>query len=414
MPRYSYTAVDARGKQTTGALEASDQNDATAQIKQLGYFPTRIVEAAAERVSKGGAAGVKKGGRVGTKTLTVFTRQLATLIDAGLPLLRSLKTLAKQEKNKVMRSTMMDLAQAVESGSNFSEALSQHPRIFDHLFVNMVRAGEAGGVMEVVLLRLAEFQEKAEKIKGKIFFAMIYPAVVMTVAVGILALIMVFVVPQFEKIFKDVLHGAPLPLVTEIVVEISRFLINQWYIVVPLVVALVVGTKLFFSTAFGKALWDRSILHVPIFGNLVSKTCISQFSRTLGTLITSGVPILQSLNITRDTASNIVVSQAIAKIHDSVKEGESVVAPMESSPIFPPMLVSMVQVGEETGQLPDMLVKVASVYEEEVDNLVGALTSILEPIMIVLLAVIVGVIVFALFMPMLSIMNSIQDASSSR
>jgi type IV pilus assembly protein PilC len=414
MPRYSYTAVDARGKQTTGTLEASDQNEATAKIKADGFFPTRIVEAAAERVSKGGTAGVKKGGRVGTKTLTVFTRQLATLIDAGLPLLRSLKTLAKQEKNKVMRSTMMDLAQSVESGSNFSEALSQHPRIFDHLFVNMVRAGEAGGVMEVVLLRLAEFQEKAEKIKGKIFFAMIYPAVVMTVAVGILALIMVFVVPQFEKIFKDVLHGAPLPLVTEIVVQCSRFLIDQWYIVVPLVVVIVVGTKLFFSTAFGKAMWDRSILHVPIFGNLVSKTCISQFSRTLGTLITSGVPILQSLNITRDTASNIVVSQAIAKIHDSVKEGESVVAPMESSPIFPPMLVSMVQVGEETGQLPDMLVKVASVYEEEVDNLVGALTSILEPIMIVLLAVIVGVIVFALFMPMLSIMNSIQDASSSR
>jgi type IV pilus assembly protein PilC len=313
-----------------------------------------------------------------------------------------------------MKSTMIDLSTAVESGSNFSEALAQHPRIFDHLFVNMVRAGEAGGVMEVVLLRLAEFQEKSEKIKGKIVFAMIYPAVVMTVAVLILSLILVWVVPQFEKIFTDVLHGQPLPLVTQIVVTSSRFLVNEWYIVVPAVITVVVGTKLFFGTTFGSNLWDRAILHVPIFGNLVGKTAISRFSRTLGTLITSGVPILQSLNITRDTAGNIVVAQAIAKIHDSVKEGESVVAPMESSPIFPPMLVSMVQVGEETGQLPDMLVKVAGVYEEEVDNLVGALTSILEPIMIVMLAGVVGVIVFALFLPMLSIMSSIQDASSAK
>lgn len=413
MPKFSYTAVDARGKTNSGVLDAVDQGEATTKIKQLGFFPTRIVETTGEKARGGTGPTLKKRGkRVGSKVLTVFTRQLATLIDAGLPLLKSLQTLSRQERNPVMKNTMQDLEQAVQSGNNFSEALTQHPKIFDNLFVNMVRAGEAGGVMEVVLLRLAEFQEKSQKIKSKVLFAMVYPGVVLSIAMLILAAMLVFVVPQFEKIFKDTLNGKPLPLITEYVVEFSRFMVNEWYIVIGILVGFYFGIGFFFSTAIGKSIFDKVILKVPGFGNLVLKTGVARFSRTLGTLINSGVPILQALNITRDTAGNGVIAEAINKIHDSVKEGESVVGPMEATGVFPAMLVSMVQVGEETGQLPDMLLRVAVVYEEEVDNAVTALTTLLEPIMIVLLAVVVGTIVIALFLPMISLISAVQDQSA--
>jgi type IV pilus assembly protein PilC len=412
MPKFSYTAVDARGKQANGFVEANDQNDAITQIRQLGFYPQRLDEAKDENVgaTTETKTKVKKGGaKVKSKVLTIFTRQLATLIEAGLPLMRSLNTLAKQERNPVMRSTMVSLASAVESGGTFSEALAQHPRIFDRLYVNMVKAGELGGVLEIVLTRLAEFQEKSQKIKGKVLSAMIYPIVVLVIAGAILTFLLIFIVPKFQKIFEDALPGKPLPSVTLFVIWCSHTLVDKWYLVVGFIAALVIGYKAVASVPAGIAFLDQIAMKIPVFGDLTSKTAISRFARTLGTLISSGVPILQALNITRDTAGNVVVANAINKIHDSVKEGESVVGPMESSSIFPPMVTSMVQVGEETGQLPDMLVKVADVYEAEVDNVVTGLTSILEPIMIVLLAVIVGTIVIALFMPMVGLIQGMGD-----
>jgi type IV pilus assembly protein PilC len=413
MAKFSYTAVDAKGKQANGVVEASDQNEAIAQIRQLGFYPQRLDEArdadlgAEEKKPKL----KKKGGKVKMKILTIFTRQLATLIDAGLPLLRSLNTLSRQERNVVMRNTMTTLATSVESGSTFSEALAQHPNIFSKLYVNMVKAGELGGVLEIVLTRLAEFQEKSQKIKGKVISAMIYPLVVLCIAVVILSFLLVFIVPQFVKIFADALPGQSLPGITLFVIFLSHALTSQWYLVIGFIVLMVVGYKVFAASPAGAIILDRLALRLPIFGDLLSKTAISRFSRTLGTLISSGVPILQALNITRETAGNYVVANAIAKIHDSVKEGESVVGPMESSGVFPPMVTSMVQVGEETGQLPDMLVKVADVYEGEVDNVVASLTSILEPIMIVMLAVIVGTIVIALFLPMVRLITGMSNQS---
>jgi type IV pilus assembly protein PilC len=415
MPKFSYTAVDARGKQANGFVEANDQNDAITQIRQLGFYPQRLDEAKEDEATVGteGKPIIRKGGKVKSKVLTIFTRQLATLIEAGLPLMRSLNTLSKQERNPVMRTTMAQLASAVESGGTFSEALAQHPRIFDKLYVNMVKAGELGGVLEIVLTRLAEFQEKSQKIKGKVISAMVYPIVVLVIASAILTFLLIFIVPKFQQIFTDALPGKPLPAVTVFVIDCSNLLVSQWYYVVGAIALVVFGYKFLASTTAGVMILDRVALRIPVFGDLSSKTAISRFARTLGTLISSGVPILQALNITRDTAGNVVVANAINKIHDSVKEGESVVGPMESSSIFPPMVTSMVQVGEETGQLPDMLVKVADVYEAEVDNVVTGLTSILEPIMIVMLAVIVGTIVIALFMPMVGLITGMSDASNN-
>jgi type IV pilus assembly protein PilC len=408
MPKFSYTAVDARGKQANGMVEAADQNEAIAQIRQLGFYPQRLDETKEAAGSGSKQPKLKrKTGRVKMRILTTFTRQLATLIDAGLPLLRSLNTLSKQERNPVMRTTMANIAEAVESGSTFSEALAQHPFIFNKLYINMVKAGELGGVLEIVLARLAEFQEKAQKIKGKVVSAMVYPIVVLCIAMIIMSGLLIFIVPKFQQVFHDALPGQPLPDITNFVIGVSQVFVHQWYLIFGGILVVVVGLKAFAATPVGQSVIDRSVLRLPIFGDLLQKTAIARFSRTLGTLISSGVPILQALNITRETAGNVVVANAIAKIHDSVKEGESVVGPMEGSGVFPPMVTSMVQVGEETGQLPDMLVKVADVYEGEIDNVVTALTSVLEPIMIVMLAVIVGTIVLALFLPMVKLINGL-------
>jgi type IV pilus assembly protein PilC len=410
MAKFSYTAVDTKGKQATGMVEASDQSDAIVQIKALGLYPQRIDEARDTEKAAGVAEAKERklrqrGGKVKSKVLTTFTRQLATLIDAGLPLVTSLRTLARQERNAVMRRAMDILRETVESGSTFSEALAQHPGIFNKLYVNMVKAGELGGVLEIVLTRLAEFQEKSQKVKGKVLSAMIYPIVVLCIAMVIMSGLLIFIVPKFQQIFKDALPGQSLPGITLFVIAASNLFVNQWYFIFGGIAAVVIAYKVFASTTVGAIIIDRVTLKAPVFGTLLRLTAIARFSRTLGTLISSGVPILQALNITRDTAGNHVIAGAISKIHDSVKEGESVVGPMEASGVFPPMVTSMVQVGEETGQLPDMLVKVADVYEAEVDNAVTAMTSALEPIMIVLLAVIVGVIVIALFLPMIKLIT---------
>jgi len=428
MPKYNYVALDARGQESVGVLEAPSSNDVIAQLRQSGYFPTSVIEegkAASARTAKkatpkavaarSSAAPAKKGGivlfqkkTIKPKVLMIFTRQLATLIDAGLPLLRGLTVLSKQERDLVLKGTINALADGVQGGSTFSESLAQHPKIFNKLYINMVKAGELGGVLELVLNRLAEFQEKAEKIKNKVVAAMFYPVVVIVIAMIILSFLLVFIVPKFQQIFHDMLGNKPLPGITQFVINASNILKEQWYYVIGGIVVFGVAYKLFASSPAGKVILDRMKLYVPLFGDLTRKSSISRFARTLGTLVTSGVPILQALNITRETAGNSVIADAITKVHDSVKEGESIVQPLEASGVFPPMVISMIDVGEETGQLPEMLLKIAEVYDDEVDNAVSGLTSLLEPIMIVILAVIVGTIVIALFMPLISIIQGMQ------
>ena len=408
-------------------VEAPSTNAAISQLRQAGYFPTSVVEEAIRgldgEVARQRAAKMapttkpraKRGivlfarRKVSSKILMIFTRQLATLIDSGLPLLRSLNVLAKQERDKVMRNTINKVADSVQSGSTFSDALALHPRIFNDLYVSMVKAGEVGGVLELVLTRLSEFQEKAAKIKNKILAAMVYPVIVMTMAVGIMGFLLVFIVPRFELIFQDLLGDKPLPPVTRFVIGLSGFMQNHGLIILGVVVVTVALYKMIGRTRQGRLVIDNFKLRMPLFGNLNRKTAISRFSRTLGTLVTSGVPILQALNITRETAGNASIARAISQVHDSVKEGESIVQPLEASRVFPPMVISMVDVGEETGKLPEMLLKIADVYDDEVDNAVAAITSMLEPIMIVFLALIVGTIVLALFTPLISIITGLQQ-----
>tara|TARA_R110002096_G_scaffold157669_2_gene322799 strand:- start:889 stop:2160 length:1272 start_codon:yes stop_codon:yes gene_type:complete len=423
MANFEYIALDAKGEETTGSISASNEADAITQLRKSGLYPTQVVAAgkggvtgaAKSRAKKGQKAKGKKGsvvgGRVKGKVLMIFTRQLATLVDSGLPLLRGLSVLAKQEKSKVMAGTINHLADAVAGGSTFSESLGQHPRIFDKLYINMVKAGELGGVLELVLVRLAEYQEKAQKLKNRIVAAMVYPIIVIVIAVAILIFLMAVIVPRFEKIFEEMLGNEPLPPITQVVIAISRFVQDNLLIVIIGGAVLYAAWKAFAMTKGGRMIIDRWKLFIPVFGPVQLKSGISRFTRTLGTLVTSGVPILQALNITRDTAGNVVMADAIEKVHAAVREGESVVAPLEASRIFPPMVISMVDVGEETGQLPDMLLKIADVYDDEVDNAVDAMTSMIEPIMIVFLAVIVGTIVIALFMPMITIITKMNEAT---
>lgn len=429
MAKFSYVALDPRGKEITGVLESESTTAAVSRIREMGYFPTNVSEAdkvSAKKKGKGpvpagqagGKAGGKKGlgsielkffgsGKVKSKTLTATTRQLATLIDAGLPLLRGLDVLRKGERNPTLKRTLQQLADSVEAGSTFSEALAQHPKIFNRLYVNMVRAGEAGGVLDVTLGRLADFQEKAQRIKNKVISAMVYPAVVICVALAIVTFLMIVIVPKFQDIFADLLEGAQLPPLTQFVMGISNVVQHQFVLVAGSVAGLWIAVKALGKTEKGRYYLDKVKLNAPMFGQLIRKVGIARFSRTLGTLISSGVPILQALNIVRDTSGNAVIAKAVAQVHDSVKEGERIVQPLEASGVFPPMVISMVDVGEETGALPDMLMKVADVYDDEVDNAVGAITSLLEPIMIVVLAVIVGTIVIAMFMPLIAVIGKL-------
>ena len=452
MAKYRFVAVDSKGKELSGSVEAASESAATSMLKDKGFFPTSIAEAgttaggeapatkpgllkkASTAAGTGGGAkppaGAKKsfsfgGGaakgdpakpksvgfmaRVKTKELVTFTRQLSTLVDAGLPLVRSLEVLNKQEKNLLLKRSLVEMSDSISSGSTFAEAMSAHPKIFDKLYVNMVRAGEAGGVLNEVLTSLADFMEKMQKIKNKVISAMVYPMVVLGFALIILTFLMLFIVPRFEQIFRDILGDAQLPFLTRMVTGVSRAFVNQWYLVFGGAAAMVVGIVMALKTEKGKRVWDRIKFNAPVFGALIRKTSIARFTRTLGTLMESGVPVLQALTIVGETAGNSVVADAVRVVHDAVKEGENMAPPIESTQIFPPMVVSMVEVGEETGELPQMLGRIADTYDDEVDNAVAALTSLIEPLMIVFLAVIVGVIVISLFMPMIGIIQGIQS-----
>ena len=419
MAVYTYKAMDRVGKEVTGNLEAETVALAVSQVRDLGYFPTRIVEKKVSKKEKAaGVAGAPKkvakgsalqmqikipglAGRVGGKQLTIFTRQLSTLIDAGLPLVRSINVLSNQQKTGTLRDVLISLAEEVEGGSSFSEALGKHPRVFSKLYVSMVRAGEAGGVLETVLSRLADFAEKQQSLRRKIKSAMIYPVFVIVAAVGIITFLVTFIIPTFAEMFSDL--GATLPKLTLALIGLSEFLKTKWYIVIGGIIFVLLSFKLLHRPQKSRYLIHKTKLHLPVFGSLILRIITARFSRTLGTLITSGVPILQALLITRDTAGNDVIAKAVSTAHDSIREGENIAPALEMSHVFPVMITSMIDVGEETGSLDQMLNKIADTYDEEVDTAVAGMMSILEPMLIIFMGGAVALIVIALFLPLIEL-----------
>ena len=414
MPQYLYTAMDAKGREQKGKINAPTEEAVAVELRRKGMFPTSIRTAAKTKTAKkksGGGGGINMAfgvGNIKRKDLTVFTRQLAILLGAGLPLIRSLHTLEVQAKAPAVRVVLHKTAETVEGGATFAEALSQHPKSFDKLFLNMVRAGEASGAMETILDRLAGFMEKSARIAGKVKSAMIYPSVILSISLLAVVGLMIFIVPNFSKIFSDLLGpNEPLPGPTLLIIGISETLVSRWYYYLGGIVTVVVLFQIVKRIPAGKWGLDWIKYNMPLFGPIVAKSAISRFGRTLGTLMSSGVPVLNSLAIVKETSGNEVVSSAIQKVHDAVKEGEGIAGPLDKTKIFPPMVISMVEVGEETGKLPEMLEKIADTYDEEVDNSVSALTSLIEPLMIVMLAGIVGTIVVALFMPLVKIIEKL-------
>ncbi|KPJ62822.1 MAG: pilus assembly protein PilC [Planctomycetes bacterium DG_23] len=413
MPLFVFEGTDQQGQTVRDEVEAETTEEAVAKIRDMGYWPTNIREKARKRGVPSRPGARKKSfaiGRVRRKDLTTFTRQLSTLQDAGLPILRSLRILEGQLRPGVLKNSLMGVQEEVEGGATLSEALAKFPRAFDRLYVNMVRAGEAGGVLETVLNRLAEFREKAWRLRKKIIGSMVYPVTVITFATLIVTGIMLFIVPRFEEIFLD--FEVELPALTRFIVGTARSLRFRWfYFVIPLLV-LPIGYKLVRLTHIGRYSLDFVKLHLPLFGTIINKSVVSRFARTLGTLVASGVPILEALNITRDTCGNEVVARAMSNVHDSIREGETMEEPLRQSKVCDDMVVNMVAVGEETGELDRMLLKISDTYDDDVDAAVEGLTSLLEPLMIVILAVIVGTIVISLFMPLISLINKMGDAAS--
>ena len=406
MAKFRYIGTDKDGKSVNDVVEAASEAKARIQLGSAGIKVARIAELSDIEMAKKPKKALFGTG-VTSENVTIFSRQLATLLKAGLPLLRSLEVIGRQEKNPFFKSVIEQLADNVRTGNKFSDGLSQHPKIFDHLYVNMARAGEAGGVLDVVLDRVATFQEKSLKIKSKVKGAMVYPIVIMIVAVIIVSILMVFVIPKFQKIFDDMLKGAQMPEITQVVIGISSFVKDNLWQTIGIVAAVYILTKLFFKTKFGKRLKDTAILKLPKIGGLAMMSIVARFSRTFGTLLASGVPILEALKITSGTISNVVVTDALQRVHDRVRDGENLAGPLDQQKIFPAMVTSMVEVGEETGQLAEMLERIADNYDDEVDNAVGAVTSVIEPIMILLMAVVVGSIVIALFLPLIQVIQNL-------
>ncbi|MCH2138399.1 MAG: type II secretion system F family protein [Phycisphaerales bacterium] len=440
MVNWQYEALDAGGKNVSGTIEATSSDEAIQQLRGQGLFPTTVTEEGADEKSglfgrggrknkkkspKKGAKGEKKKGeininfrlpsigRVKTKVLTQFTRQLSTLQDAGLPLLRSLQILEQQQKPGLMKSTMGNVVNEVESGASLSDAFGKSPRAFDRLYVKMVAAGELGGVLDVILQRLANFMEKSQRLKSRIKGAMIYPVVVIFIAVFIVTGIMYFVIPKFQQIFLD--FKIALPKITLVLMDASTWVagtnsgqvVPGWAVIVASPVVIVVGIKFLRKTKFGRAAFDWILIKLPIVGMLVRKTTVARFTRTLGTLVSAGVPILEAINITRDTCGNWVYERALQRVHDSIREGETFSEPLREAKVCDSIVVNMIDVGEETGDLDVMLSKIADNYDEEVDVAVGSMLSLLEPLLICVLGTIVGTIVLALFMPLVTMIQDI-------
>ncbi|MCY3018181.1 MAG: type II secretion system F family protein [Planctomycetota bacterium] len=422
MPTFVYEAMDGQGKEVKAEIDATNETEAADKIRALNYFPTKVLPKGGKQ-AKGGAptadAGLaratavarKRGGftlafKVNQKQLTEFTRQFATLLDAGLPVVRSLDILCNQLKPGLLKIAIGEVKEDVEGGSSLSEALAKHPSVFDKLYVNMIRAGEAGGVLDEILARLADYREKAQRLQQKIIGALVYPIAVITIAGCILAFIMIFIIPKFEQMFKEMELG-DMPAMTKLLLLIANTMVNYWYIIIFLPVLAWVGLRFIVKTPQGRLLVDKIKLKIPVFGAIISKSCVSRFCRTLGTLVQSGVPILDALSIIKNATGNQVVANAVETVHNSIKEGDTIAEPLRHSGVFDDLVVNMIQVGEETGELDKMLIKVADTYDSEVDTLVSAMMSLLEPLLIIMMGMTVGFIVISLFLPLISIMERI-------
>jgi type IV pilus assembly protein PilC len=412
MPKYFYSAYDKAGKERFGIVEADSQTLAINDVRGLGLYPRKVNEATKadeRRVRKlqHGPKGINEFyiGGVKLKQLVVTIRQLATLIDAGLPLLRSINVLIVQLKPCKLRDTLREISSDIQGGSTFSEALAKHPKVFDRLFVNMVRAGEVGGMLEVVLSRLADYMERRQALIRRVRGAMVYPIFVVIIAIAIVTFLLVRVVPVFAEIFTE--FGGALPWPTQFLVDMSAFIQYQWWKILVCVSIFGIFIKVMTKIHTVKRVMDRVILKVWLLGDLVTKVAVARFARTLGTLVSSGVPILQALKITKDTISNEVIQNAVQKVHDSIKEGDTIAAPLDEAKVFPAMVVNMIDVGEETGSLDAMLIKVADIYDEEVKVAVEGLLSMMEPAIIILLGGVIGFIVIALYMPIFTLGDAI-------
>lgn len=412
MPRYAYEALDKSGKTIRGVIEADGEEIIIERLRGMGYFPTKItrIKAKAAGIELGAIPGLRLiFGRIKLKHISTFTRQLATLIEAGLPLLRSLSILEEQTESANLKRIIKDIARNIEAGGTLSESMAQYPRVFSKLYVNMIRAGEIGGVLETVLHRLATFLEKQIELRGKIRSAMMYPVMIIVLATVIVTFILVVILPKFENFYREA--GAPLPALTQMLIKISRFLTN-WkgaIAVIVGVICMILAYRYANRVSSSKYVIDSIKLKLPLFGGLINRLAIARFASTLATLITSGVPILQALDIVKETSGNEVVARAMVKVHDSIREGETIHEPLSRFPVFPPLVVHMIAVGEETGALDTMLNKVAEAYEREVDDMVKGLTSLIEPMLIVVLGIIVGFIVIALYMPLFHLVQVIKE-----
>jgi type IV pilus assembly protein PilC len=416
MATFMYEAMNREGQQVKAEVEALSSEDALSKIRNLGLFPTRIREKGGKKKPAAGKGAVKKKkgitlafGRVKQKLIVQFTRQLSTLQDAGLPILRSLQILQEQQRPGLLRNILRDVAEDVEGGSTLSEAFAKHPKAFNRLYVNMVAAGETGGVLDTILQRLAEFMEKAQRLKRKVTGAMVYPVCVISFACCIVAGIMIVVVPKFRDIFRD--FNTKLPAVTETLIGLASWFAHGsppgWAVFLLTPIALYLGLKLIRQSKGGRYVVDMGSLKIPVIGQILEKTSVARFTRTLGTLISAGVPILEAINITKETSGNEVYARALGMVHDAIREGDSFANPLRSSKVTDAIVVNMIDVGEETGDLDKMLMKVADNYDEEVDTLVSSLVSLLEPILVVFLGTIVGFIVIALFLPLVSLIDSV-------
>jgi type IV pilus assembly protein PilC len=423
MPTFQYEAMDNTGLEIKDTVDAGSEAEAQQKIREKGFFVTKISEktkAAKKGKGKDGKKGTqpdakkrqaqrKKGGfslgRVKAKHLCTFTRQLSTLQDAGLPILRSLRILEGQARPGPLKNSLMNVIEDIEGGATLSEAMGRQPKAFDNLYVNMVKAGEAGGALEVILQRLAEFKEKAQSLKRKVQGAMIYPCAVISVATAIVTFIMVSIIPKFKKIFDD--FGTKLPAMTEMLIATSDFISNYFYLIPAIPIGFMLLIKIIRKNKTGDYIVDKIFLKIPLLGKIKEKATVARTARTLGTLIASGVPILEAILIARDTAGSAVFARAFDNIYAAIREGESMAVPLKEARIVDDIVVNMVDVGEETGALDQMLYKVADVYDEEVEVLVEALVNLLEPLMVVILGLIVGFIVIALFMPLIQLLNDL-------
>jgi type IV pilus assembly protein PilC len=397
MATFTYTARAFNGDLRTATIDASSRDDVIAQLRKQRLSVVKIDQDATKKIGKGA---------IKTRDVVIFTRQFSTMINSGLPLVQALTILAEQTDNKALAEVTKKVVFDVESGNTVADALSKHPRAFTNLYVNMVAAGEAGGILDTILMRLATFLEKNDALVRKVKGAMIYPAVIMGVACIAVLTLLIFVIPVFAGMFASA--GQALPLPTRIVIAASGFLKHYWWVIGAIVIGGSYFGKKYYATSNGKLVIDRLMLHAPVLGDVLRKSSVSRFTRTLGTLISSGVSILEGLEITAKTAGNRVIQDAIMQSRSSIAGGDTIAQPLQKSKVFPPMVISMIAVGEQTGGLDEMLSKIADFYDEEVDSAVSNLLSLLEPIMIVFLGVVVGGMVVAMYLPIFDMVNAVQ------